>query len=146
MKDSAVVISVHDELAWVKVIPRVSCCDCSARALCAGAKDGEGRIEARNPVQARPGDEVEIEVPETNYHRDLIRIFGLLLVGVLGGLGLGIVLRPFGRLSSPENGLAGLLAALVLTGFGIYRYYRARRNRAAYPVITEITDKGGQHG
>ncbi len=146
MKDSAVVISVRDELARIKVIPRVSCCDCSARALCAGAKDSEGRIEARNPVHARPGDKVEIEVPETNYHRDLIRIFGLLLLAVLGGLVLGLVLKPFGRFSTPENGLAGLLGALVLTGFGLYRYYRARKNRAAYPVITEITDKGGQHG
>jgi positive regulator of sigma E activity len=146
MRDSAIVISVRDELAWVKVVSRVPCCDCSARALCAGMQDGEGRIQARNPVHAQPGDEVELDVPETNYHRDLIRIFGLLLLAVLAGLGLGSALKPFGGLSTAENGLAGLLAALILSGFAIYRYYRARSNRAAYPVITDITDKGGHHG
>jgi len=146
MKDSAVVISVRDGLAWVKVIPRVSCCDCSARALCAGGKDAEGRLEVRNSVLAEPGDEVEIDIPETNYHRDLIRIFGLLLLAMLAGLGLGSAIKPFGQLSTAENGLAGLVPAVVLSGFGLYRYCRARKSQPGYPVITEIIDKGGHHG
>ncbi len=146
MKDSAVVISVLGELAWVKVIPSISCSDCSARALCAGTKNSEGRIEARNPIRAQPGDEVEIEVPEMNYHSDLIRIFGFLLTAMLAGLGLGTAVKPFGHLSTTENGLAGLAAALVLSGFGLYRYYRARKSQAHYPVITDIIDKGGHHG
>lgn len=146
MRDNAVVISVGDGLAWVKVIPRVSCGDCSARAFCAATKDGEGRIEARNLVRALPGDEVELEVPETNYHRDLIRIFGFFLLAIVAGLGLGSVLKPFGQLSTAENGLAGLVAAVVLCGFALFRYYRARKSQAGYPVITEIIDKGGHHG
>jgi positive regulator of sigma E activity len=146
MKDNATVISVHNDLAWVKVSPKVSCCECSARALCAGQKDAEGQLAARNPLQARPGDEVEIEVPETNYHKELIMIFGLLLAASLAGLALGYALVPIGRLPPAENGFLGLVIGLILSGFGLFRYYRGREEKAGYPVIVEILKKGEHYG
>jgi positive regulator of sigma E activity len=146
MRDNAVVLSVEDSLAWVKVSPRVSCGECSARSFCAGQKDAAGRLAVRNPLQARPGDTVVIEVPETNYHQDLIRIFGCLLVGLLLGLALGYVIRPLGGLGQAENGLFGLVAGLGLSGFGLFYYYRSQKRQPSYPMIVEISDKGGSHG
>jgi positive regulator of sigma E activity len=146
MKDNATVISAHNDLAWVKVSPKVSCCECSARALCAGQKDAEGQLAVRNPLQARPGDEVEIEVPETNYNKELIVIFGLLLAGSLAGLALGYMLVPIGRLSPAENSFFGLVTGLILSGFGLFRYYRGRKEKASYPVIIGILKKGEHHG
>lgn len=146
MRDNAVVLSVEDNLAWVKVSPLVSCGACSARSLCAGHRDSAGRLAVRNPVQARPGDCVVIEVPETNYHRDLIRMFGFLLVGLLLGLALGYVIRPLGGLGQAENGLLGLVAGLGLSGIGLFYYYRSRKRQPGYPMIVEISDKGGFHG
>ena len=89
MKDNATVIRVEDGLAWVKVTPKVACCKCSARALCSAKQDEEGKLAVRNPVDAHPGDEVEIDVPETDYSRALSGIFALLLIASLAGLTLG---------------------------------------------------------
>lgn len=146
MKDNATVISVGNDFARVKVSPKIACCECSARSLCAGLKNGEGQLKVRNPLHAGPGDEVEIEVPETNYHQELIMIFGLLLAGCLAGLGLGYWLMPLGRFSAAENGFFGLGLGLFLSAFGLYRYYRGRKEKPGYPVIVEILKKGGLHG
>lgn len=139
-------ISVRNDFAWVKVSPKIACCECSARSICAGLKNGEGQLKARNPLHAEPGDEVEIEVPETNYHKELIMIFGLLLAGCLAGLALGYGLTPLARFSAAANGFFGLMLGLFLSAFGLFRYYRGRREKAAYPVIVEILKKGERYG
>jgi positive regulator of sigma E activity len=146
MKDSGTVVSLQGGLAWVKVTPKVACCECSARALCSAKQDDEGKLAVRNPLDARPGDEVEIEVPETGYSRALSTIFGLLLVVSLAGLALGYFLRPVGSLAPGENGLIGLLAGLLVGGLAVNRRYRAGRSDAAWPVVIEILKKGGSHG
>jgi hypothetical protein len=87
-----------------------------------------------------------IEVPEANYHRDLIRIFGFLLAGLLLGLALGYVIRPLAGLAKPENALLGLAVGLGLSGFGLFSYFRTRKRHSGYPMIVEISDKGGPHG
>lgn len=139
-------ISVSNDTALVKVSPKVSCCECSARALCAGQKDAHGQLEVRNPLHAQPGDEVEIEVLEANYHKELIMIFGLLLGSSLAGLALGYGLTPIGRFSQAENGFFCLLAGLFLSAFGLFRYYRGRKEKLGYPVIIGILKKGDLHG
>lgn len=146
MRDNAVVLSVEDNLAWVMVSPQVSCGECSARSLCAGQKDAAGRLAVRNPLQARPGDNVVIEVPETNYHQDLIRIFGFLLVGLLIGLAVGYIIHPLSGLGQAENSLLGLVAGIGLSGCGLFYYYRNRKKQPAYPTVVEISNKEGSHG
>lgn len=146
MKDNGTVVRLQDSLAWIRVIPKVACCDCSARALCSAKQDEEGTLAVRNPLGARPGDEVEIEVPETAYSRALSTIFGLLLVVTLAGLALGYLLRPVRSLSPAENGLIGFLAGLVLGGLAVHRRYRAGKADASWPVIIAILKKGGSHG
>jgi positive regulator of sigma E activity len=146
MRDNATVIGVRDNLAWVKVSPRVACCECSARALCAGQKDNDGRLAVCNPLHAAPGDEVEIEVPERNYHRELIAIFGFLLLASLAGLAAGHFLLPLRHAPVAVNGFLGLLAGLALAAYGIFRYYRSQNKTAGFPVIVEVLKKGEFHG
>ncbi len=146
MRDSATVIRVLNGLAWVKVAPKVACCECSARPLCSAKQNEEGQLAVRNPVNARPGDEVEIEVPETDYTRALGVIFGLLLIGSLAGLAVGYILSPVKSLGPGENGLIGLLAGLGLSGLAIHRRYRSGKRDAGWPVIIEILKNGGFHG
>jgi positive regulator of sigma E activity len=146
MRDNATVIGVRDELAWVKVDSKVSCCECSVRAFCAGLKDSEGKLAVRNPLNAVPGDEVEIEIPERNYNRNLTSIFGFLLLGSLAGLAAGHFLLPLRQASAAVNGFLGLLAGMGLAAYGIYRYYHSRKKTAGFPVIVEVLKKGEFHG
>ena len=145
MRDNAVVLSVQDNLALVCVTARDACHSCSARTLCAGQRDDNGNLQVFNPLRAQPGDEVEIEVPEGNYTKDLIKIFSFLLLGTLGGLGTGYMLASFLSSSPAASGLFGLLGGLALAAVFIHRSWRGRLTRH-YPVIVEITQKGGLHG
>src|SRR4030043_1201466 len=146
MRDSARVIRVEKDLAWVQAEPRIPCCDCSALSLCAGKMDPKGHIVVRNPLRARPGDNVEIEVPETDYSRELGKIFGLLLIASLAGMALGYIVAPFQGLTPGENGFFGLLAGLLLCGLVIYRHYHRGKESVRWAVIVGILDKGGTHG
>ncbi|MBN2408346.1 MAG: SoxR reducing system RseC family protein [Candidatus Aminicenantes bacterium] len=146
MKDSGTVIRTQDGLAWVKVSPQVACCECSARALCSAKKDEQGKLAVRNTVGARPGDEVEIEVPESDYSRALIAIFGSLLVGSLAGLALGYLISPLRNLAPGENGFIGLIVGLGLGALIVHRRFRAGRLDSGWPVIIAILKKGGLHG
>jgi positive regulator of sigma E activity len=146
MKDNATVIRVQDGLAWVKVTSQVACCECSARALCSAKQDEEGKLAVRNPVDARPGDEVEIDVPETDYSRALSAIFGWLLIASLAGLAFGYILAPVRSLAPGINGLLGLIAGLGLGGLAVHRRYRSGKRDSGWPVIIAVLKKGGSHG
>ncbi|MDH4271010.1 MAG: SoxR reducing system RseC family protein [Candidatus Aminicenantes bacterium] len=146
MKDNATVIRVQDGLAWVKVTPKVACCECSARALCSAKQDEEGKLAVRNPVDARPGDEVEIDVPETDYSRALSAIFGFLLIASLAGLAFGYIFAPVRSLAPGINGLIGLMAGLGLGGLAVRHRYRSGKHNAGWPVIIAVLKKGGFHG
>jgi positive regulator of sigma E activity len=146
MKDNATVIRVQDGLAWVKVTPKVACCECSARALCSAKQDEEGKLTVRNPVDALPGDEVEIDVPETDYSRTLSAIFGWLLSASLAGLAVGYLLSPVRSLAPGINGLIGLMGGLGLGGLAVRHRYGSRKPDAGWPVIIAVIKKGGFHG
>jgi len=146
MRDSATVIRVENDLAWVQAKPKIACCNCSAMSLCAGNKDNKGQLAVRNPLRAMPGDEVEIEVPEADYNRELTQIFGLMLIAALVGMALGYIASPLRGFTPGENAFFGLLAGLLFGGFGLYRHYHRGKETSGWPVIVEILEKGESHG
>ena len=146
MKDNGIVISVQGDLAQIKVSCSDGCSDCSASSLCKGPSQGEGHIDARNPHNATPGDEVLIEIPETNYNRALILLFGTLLMASVGGAVAGFLLAH--PLSLPSS-LAGFFGFFVGLGAAIpvlIRYFHRANQENLYPIILDITKKGGCHG
>jgi len=146
MKDRAVVLSVEGPLAWVRVKPQAVCGECAAKHLCLGRQDAAGLLAVRNPLDAQPGDEVEIEVPEAHYQRDMTRIFSVLLASSVAGFGVGYIARPVGFLGLDANALVGLLIGILAAGAGLLRYYRKQQKEAGLPVIVDILACGGAHG
>ena len=146
MKDNGIVVSIKQDLADVEVQCLVVCHDCSAQSLCIGKKQKKGLLSVKNPIKACPGDEVTLEVPEENYNRALIQVFGTLLAASLLGLGLGVLFSDLLGFRTPESGLVGLLAGLFLGGTGLYFLFRNKNEKKLYPVITNIIKKGDCHG
>jgi len=146
MKDSGIVISVQGDLAHIKVSCSDACSDCSASSLCRGPSKSEGHLNAKNPHNAYPGDEVLIEIPETNYNRALIILFGTLLLGSVGGAFAGILSAPALSLHPSQAGFAGFVLGLGAAIPGLVRYFRKANHSTLYPVILDITKKGGCHG
>ncbi|NIM58286.1 MAG: hypothetical protein GTO16_05000 [Candidatus Aminicenantes bacterium] len=147
MRDKGLVVDTKEDLAQVEVQCFTDACHkCSAQSLCIGQNQSKGLIMVRNPLRASPGDEVEVEIPDTKYSRYLILLFGSLLVASLAGLGLGSLLSPLLPLSSSATSLIGLISALIIAGVFLSRYFRAKNKATLYPVIIEIIKKGGRHG
>ena len=121
-----------------------SCQSCSTKSLCIGQDQSKskGILTARNPLHAGPGDEVDVEIPEANYSKALILLFGSLLVASLLGIGLGALLSPFLPFTSSVSSFLGFLCALVVVGFVLVRYFRGKNKTSLYPVIIGIAKEG----
>ena len=143
MRDRGLVVNTKEDMAQVEVQCFTETCqNCSAQSLCISKNQSKGLLKARNPLQAHPGDEVEIEVPDTKYSKYLILLFGVLLAASLLGIGLGSLLSPLLPLSSSAASLVGLVSALVIAGIFISRYFRVKNKTSLYPVIIDIIKKG----
>ncbi len=147
MRDKGIVIDTREDMAQVEVQCFSELCKkCSAQSLCVGQNQSKGLLMVRNPLRASPGDEVEVEIPDTKYSRYLILIFGSLLVASLVGIGVGSLLSPLLPLSSSAASLLGLLSALIIAGILLWHYFRAKNKASLYPVIIDIIKKGERHG
>lgn len=146
MRDRGVVVSVEQGLAVVEVPCLQACEGCAARSLCTTHEQQKGRLSVRDPLGARPGDEVLIEIPEEHYSRALIQMFASLLTALLVGMGGGYLLAS--RLALPvlPMTLGGMALGLAIAGFVLTRYFRDKGTARLYPVITEILKKGGSDG
>ena len=135
------VVSTGTDFARVRVDCLSGCKDCTAHSLCIGEKNKSGILSVRNSVGAHQGDRVTISVPEEDYSRSLSIIFGSLLLAVLAGGGAGYALGPQLSLAPSVSGALGLLNAVLITGWGLSRYFRGANHTRLYPVITEIIQK-----
>jgi positive regulator of sigma E activity len=146
MKDKGIVVSADRDLARVKVECLAVCHDCSARLLCGGEKNKDGILAAKNPVRARPGDSVSIDVPESRYNRTLLVMFSSFIIGALSGMGLGYALSRIFLLPTMEFSSLGLVSGLVLTGAALIPFFKKENKKNLYPTIVRINEKGERHG
>jgi positive regulator of sigma E activity len=146
MTDNGLVISTEKDLAEVEVHCFEGCHDCSARSLCIGNKQKKSRLSVKNPIHAEPGDEVEIQIPEDNYNRALILLFGGLLAAILCGMGGGALVAAIFSLPSFKASFIGLVSGLIIGGLVLTLVFRQKNKAQLYPVIIGIIKKGGCYG
>jgi len=142
MNDTGLVVSTKEGMAQVEIECLKACHHCPARSLCIGQNTSKGILSAMNPLNARPGDEVTIEVPESNYSKALILLFGVLLAASLIGMGAGIFLSYLLKSSSSYASIFGLFLGLFLGGMGLFFYFNRKNKDHLYPVISNIAKKG----
>lgn len=141
MKEPALLVSTQESLARVKVKQKDFCDTCSARSLCVGQKQKDGTIVVFNPLSAKEGDLVTIEIPESRYTRELIIVFGVLLGASLLGLLIGYISSFLLLFHSLYTSFIGFFSGLVLGGFFLLYYFRHKKENKLYPVIVEIVKK-----
>lgn len=147
MIENAIVISSREDFAQVKIdLKEELCHSCSARNLCVGKRRENGTITVLNSLSARPGDEVKISIPERSYNKELIILFGALLLISLFGLIFGYLFALILALPASLVSLIGFLVGLLSGGFLLSRYFRQINRKKLYPSIIDIIRKGGSHG
>jgi positive regulator of sigma E activity len=110
--------------AVVRVEPGDHCEGCGASALCHAAADDRREIEADDPLGCLAGDQVQVEVPGGQVLRMSFLIYGLPLLLLLVGVGLGMMLIPVGAWRDPGSFL--LAVALAAAAFPLVRLLAGR--------------------
>ena len=146
MTDNGLVITTEKDLAEVEVACFEGCQDCAAQSLCIGNKQNRGRLSVKNPIQAHPGDEVKIQIPEDHYSQALILLFGGLLVATLLGMGGGYVSALIFSLPFSLASFIGLVIGLVFGVWALIRIFQRKNKHQLYPVIIDIIKKGDDYG
>jgi positive regulator of sigma E activity len=146
MTDNGLVIATDNGLAEVEVSCFEGCQSCAARSLCIGNKQNKGRISVKNPLLAKPGDQVKIEIPENQYGKALSLLFGGLLTAMLIGFGGGCLIARLFSFSLLPASVVGLAAGLALGGLILSVLFRRNKEHQLYPVIIDILKKGDHYG
>ncbi len=146
MQDKGLVISAQNKLAKVEVQCFEACQKCSAQNLCIGKSQSKGLLSAKNPIHALPGNTVSLEIPETQYNKSLILVFGTFLLAALLGMAVGHFSAALFSLPTPGSSILGLFLSLFASGFWLFHFFRKKNNDHLFPVITAIINKGGNHG
>lgn len=145
MKDRGIVVSTDNRFARVEVACLEACQECSTKSLCIGQKDSKGLLSVKNPLDAKTGDHVLIEIPDS-YSKALIVIFGVLLLAILAGMGLGFLASLVLPVSPSSASLIGLLLGIACAIALLSLRFKRGVNTSLYPEIIEILHQGGHYG
>jgi hypothetical protein len=63
LEETAMVVSISQGHAMVALVRSEACGDCAAKSMCNPVSDNTMQMEVENPVGAKPGERVIIELP-----------------------------------------------------------------------------------
>ena len=152
IEESAHVISVEGDNAWVETERRSSCGSCSAKGCGTGALSKvlgakKQQMKVRNPVGAKAGDVVVLGIEEGVLLKGSLMVYILPLLLMLAGGLFGEALAPqWGSGTEGASLLFGLLGLLL--GFFLLRGYNRRcagDSRFTAVILRRLNAAGTTH-
>ena len=144
MIENGIITALNGDKATVALPPKKACGGCGKCALGKGGKEME--LTAENTAGAKKGDRVAVEVPFRDPLASSFILFGLPLLGLLAGAGIGYLLfpgdGPAGNGAAVGFGLAALTAVILLVRRRERNYCRKEENRVRIVgIITPDSEK-----
>jgi len=140
-KEGAVVINVTPEGALVRVKKSDACCNCPSSKLCYMGDSGQRDILVRNPIGAKEGQRVEIEIKDGLFVKAsfiiyILPIFGLIFGGIIGRWAITILRM---NIRQDIGAVIGGLSCMIIVFILISLISRRESYMKTYrPVITKI--------
>ncbi len=121
--------------AKVKIKRHSQCVGCSQHSLCYPFGENEMVITAKNNINAREGDKVEIKFSIVKRYRAIIILYIIPILSFIGGAVFGSIINPFHN-KDVSASLVGILS-LIFSFIGIYVYNRwlVRNKPSLVPII-----------
>ena len=143
LEESARVVNIEGEFAWVESERHSTCGSCSVRSGCGTGVIarvlGRKRIRLRavNKIDANVGDRVVIGIAETGVVRGSLAVYAVPLAGLLAGAVAGQLAGLYlMQAGSDLPAIAGAVGGFVTSLVWLARFSRATRTDAAYqPVL-----------
>ncbi|PHV70945.1 hypothetical protein CS063_07960 [Sporanaerobium hydrogeniformans] len=131
--------SIEGDYAIVVIERQEMCGDCHACDMVHGSKNCI--LKCVNACKAEEGDEVDLELNPTTFLKATYILYGIPLVGLLGGVGIGYLLAK--GLGDTWQELIMILTGLVgMVGgcFYIYKHEKKKKYQNMLPYITKIRE------
>jgi len=145
MDEDGVVRSVEGDHAVVSLTDQGGCESCPSAGIC-HAEGNERRVNALNPVGARPGQRVRVTMHAQMYLKGTLLVYALPVIALIAGAISGQLLAgAYLPTVDPDLAAAGLgLGGMVAVFLGAKRWSRKVEKSERYlPVIEKILDDGG---
>jgi sigma-E factor negative regulatory protein RseC len=142
---TGVVIAIQGSRAEVSTSRRGACAGCAEASTCdLGMHEGRTEIVAvENPVGARPGDTVELDLPGNAALKLSVLVWVLPLLGLVGGALIGATLSSDLGLGEDGGTLLGALTGAALVFTALRRFdRRAGNDQRLTPYIARVVRHG----
>ena len=137
LKETAKVVSTSHGRAKVAITRSEACGSCPAKSMCSTASGNINVLEVRNPVEARAGQTVIIELQPGTLVKATAMVYLLPTVAMVAGATAGW-LQAGTDLGSMLGALAGLIAA------SCFLFWHGRRDKPVKgPTISKVLSPSG---
>jgi sigma-E factor negative regulatory protein RseC len=137
LKETATVVSTSPGQAKVAIVRSEACGNCPSKSTCSTASGNLNVLEVRNPVEARPGEKVMIELRPAALVKATAMVYLLPATAMVTGATAGW-LQSGSDLGAMAGALAGFAAASTL----LFLHGRRGEN-AKGPAISEVLSHDG---
>lgn len=139
MTEEGVVADVRGGKIIVKIVRQPACGSCKA---CKTAESQEMEIELDNPIDAKVGQRVRLELDDSAILKGSLVTYGLPSLGLVTGLFLG---RFMARLLNIGYELpsAALSIGLMVVSFLFINRYNNNTKEQYRPRVSQVIDNGG---
>jgi len=132
-EEEGIVIALNGKIAKVRASRHSECESCGA---CAG--DNATVMDVYNPVDAKVGQRVIIEIPEDNMLKAAFIVFLLPLLTTFMGYLIGVWISQKYGFPALLSEVSASIVAFVLTLLYIKYFDRSMTNTKMMPVITDV--------
>lgn len=132
LRESGMVVSTRENKATVLLVRSEACGSCPAKAACHATSDGNMTMEVINPVAARRGDKVEIELQSGALLKASALAYMVPATAVLAGSFAGWTLA-----NSDIGAILGAAAGLAASALFLFVYSR-RKKDLQIPAISRV--------
>ena len=137
LKETAKVVSTSHGRAKVAITRSEACGSCPAKSMCSTASGNINVLEVRNPVEARAGQTVIIELQPETLVKATAMVYLLPASAMVTGTTFGW-LKTGSDLGAMVGALAGLIAA------SCFLFWHGRREKPAKgPTISKVLSPNG---
>ena len=137
LEETAMVVSVSQGHAMVALVRSEACGDCAAKNMCHPGAENTMQMEVKNPVGAKPGEQVIIELsPEALLKASTLAYLFPATV-MVAGAAMG-----WSRTGTDMGALAGAIIGFALSSIYLYVYSR-RKKFTQGPAISRVLNSGG---
>lgn len=136
LKEAATVVSTSASKAKVAIIRSEACGNCPAKTMCSTASGNINVLEVRNPLEARPGQKVIIELQPEALVKATAMVYLVPAIAMVTGATAGW-LQADTDLGSMFGALTGLIAA------SLFLFWHGRRGKTTKgPKISKVLSPG----